>query len=277
MLKYTAASIAPSVTKLFNLSIKTGQVPTAWKMSSVVPIPKSSVQDSPRNYRPISLLSILSKVLERHNMHWIISAHLADNNIMSNAQWGFSAGKGTVTALLLTTYDWFRILEDKRDICAVFFDFSKAFDTVPHGPLLDKLLQLGLNEYVTRWITDYLTCRQQKVLVNGTTSDSVPVLSGVPQGSILGPLLFLIYVNSLASLPISEGSHIVLYADDLLLYQPISTQSDHNALRQDIASLERWSMNSNNSLQFNISKCKYMVVSRRDPLGSPIEEVRTFK
>ena len=117
MLKHTATSIAPSVIALFNLSIQSGQVPTEWKKSQVVPIPKSSDQASPSNYRPISLLSILSKTPERH-MHWVISSHLTDNKILLDAQWGFSSGKGTVTALLTTTHQWLKILEDRKDVCA---------------------------------------------------------------------------------------------------------------------------------------------------------------
>ena len=284
MLKHTATSIAPSVTALFNLSIQSGQVPAEWKKSRVVPIPKSSDQASPSSYRPISLLSILSKTLERH-MHWVISSHLTDNKILSDAQWGFSSGKGTVTALLNTTHQWLKMLEDRKDVCAVFFDYCKAFDSVPHKPLLNKLSQLGLHENIVHWVANYLTSRHQNVVVNGAISDSTPVLSGVPQGSVLGPLLFLIYVNDLASLPISDRSQLVLYADDLLLFRPISNPSDYCHLRDDIAAIEAWTWN--NSLRFNTSKCKYMTISRKrspvtptSPLllnGTPIEKVKTFK
>ena len=124
MLEHTATSIAPSVTPLFNLSIQSGQVPAEWKKSQVVPIPKSSDQASPSRYRPISLLSILSKTLERH-MHWVISSHLTDNKILSDAQWGFSSGKGTVTVLLTTTHQWLKILEDRKDVCAVYLTFAR--------------------------------------------------------------------------------------------------------------------------------------------------------
>ena len=120
VLKHTAPYIAPSVTKLFNLSIRSGQVPTNWKRSLVVPVPKSSDRSSPANYRPISLLSILSKTLERH-IHFLIATHLPNNQLLSNQQWGFLPGKGTVTALLSTTHSWLQSLENSKDICAVFF------------------------------------------------------------------------------------------------------------------------------------------------------------
>ncbi len=179
----------------------------------------------------------------------------------------------------------FQILEERKDVCANFFDFQKAFDSVPHRPLLDKLSQLGVNETIILWVANYLTSRQQSVVLNGVTSDSVDVLSGVPQGSVLGPLLFIIYVNDLASLSLSELSQIILYADDLVLYRPISTPSDYRALQDDIAAIENWTLD--NSLQFNTSKCKYMIISRRRSPemqvpsltlnGLPLERVETFK
>jgi hypothetical protein len=130
-----------------------------------------------------------------------------------------------------------------------------------------------------------LTSRHQSVVLNGATSDSTPVLSEVPQGSVLGPLLFLISVNDLASLSVSDRSQLTLYADDLLFFRPISNYSDYCSLKDDVAAIETWSLN--NSLQFNTSKCKYIIVSRRKtpvtpttPLllnGTPIEKVESFK
>ena len=132
---------------------------------------------------------------------------------------------------------------------------------MPHRPLLDKLKQLSINDNIIQWVSSYLTNRQQSVVLNGVTSDSANVLSGVPQGSVLGPLLFVIYVNDLASMQLSEGSEIILYADDLLLFRPISTTADYNILQKDISALEHWT--ANNSLKFNTSKCNYMVISRK--------------
>jgi len=142
-------------------------------------------KDLPNNYRPISLLSVLSKLLERH-VHKLLADHLSTHHPLSNSQWGFSEGKSTVTALLTTTHEWFQSLEEGKEICAVFFDFKKAFDSVPHRPLVTKLQQMGVPDHVLLWIASYLTCRSQRVVVNGATSQSMPVLSGVPQGTSNG-------------------------------------------------------------------------------------------
>ena len=114
-----------------------------------------------------------------------------------------------------------------------FFDFRKAFDTVPHRPLLQKLFDLSVHPLILRWLTHYLSSRSQYDCVNGASSDILPVASGVPQGSVLGPLLFIIYVNNITTVPLSAGS-MTLYADDILLFRPISTSSDFHFLKEDI-------------------------------------------
>ena len=268
MLKATASSIAPSLTKLFNLSISRGHFPTPWKGARVVPIPKSSsAKCSPSGYRPISLLSVLSKLLEKHFFS-LITEHLDEHHPLSPAQWGFQKGKSIITALLSATHDWLSQLDQNKDICCVFFDFQKAFDTVPHKSLMERLSQLNLHPLILRWIHSYLRSREQYVVVNGAASQSIPVISGVPQGSVLGPLLFLVYIDSISLLQLSEGSKLSLYADDMLLYKTISSDADHYiSLQQGIDLIHGWS--TANLMTFNVSKYKCMVISRKRNVNTP--------
>ena len=136
----------------------------------------------------------------------------------------------------------------------VFFDLRKAFDSVPHQNLLVKLQQTGLSQHVLDWISDYLSFREQRVVVNGKTSEPKAVLSGIPQGSVLGPLLFLIYIDGVAHLPLSEGSQCVLYADDLLLFRPINSNEDFSHFQHGISLVEDWVWVKCNHLTLNIAK-----------------------
>ena len=185
-------------------------------------------------------------------------------SLILNGGFGLS---GQLTALLSVLHEWFLTLEDGNEVCAIFLDYKKAFDSIPHRPLLDKLMYLGFNEYILRWVTSYLTCRSQRVVVNGESSSQVPVVSGVPQGSVLGPLLFIIYINDLAECNFCPGSKLVMYADDVLLYRNILRAEDYVSLQADLNTIDEWS--SSNYLQFNLSKCKYMVMSRKKNVSSP--------
>ena len=283
MLKATVQSITPVVTKIFNISLKLGEIPYEWKTARITPIPKFAIRNKAGNYRPISLLSVLSKLLEKHVRNLLLN-HLKDSHPLSIQQWGFSPGKSTTGTLLYTTNDWHDLLDSGTDVCAVFFDFRKAFDTVPHRPLLHKLHDLSVQPHVLKWLTCYLSSRSQYVCVRGSSSDLLPVTSGVPQGSVLGPLLFIIYIDSITTVPLSAGS-LSLYADDMLLYRPITSMTDFDLLQKDINNLSAWS--ANNYLNFDASKCKFMIISRRShptlpisPLlirDCPLERVYSYK
>ena len=270
--------------RLRALKYNTGQVPSGWKCSLVVPVPKTSdALQNPNNYRPISLLSIISKVLEKH-IYSLIVNHLTEHQLLSDAQWGFLPGRSTVSALLSTVHQWFKLLEDGKDVCAVFLDFRKAFDSVPHIPLIEKLQHIDLDEHLILWIKSYLSLRIQSVAVDGATSSPRPVISGVPQGSVLGPLLFLIYINDITTISLSPLSQCVLYADDVLLYRLIASPQDARAIQHDIEEVQQWA--SSNYLKLNATKCKYMIISRKPSVtytftfylnGVPLERVEIFK
>ena len=270
MLKHTAGSITSSLTKVLNLSIRLGQLPSQWKQSLIVPIPKTSSADSPSCYRPISLLPVVSKILERHICD-LLQDHLQSLNFISDKQWGFQEGRSTVTALIKCTDDWLKELEVGNDICAVFFYFRKAFDLVPHEPHFQKLSSLNLDDCILNWLHDYLCNRLQAVIVDGDESENSSVLSGVPQGSVLGPLLFLIYINDLTNVVVHRNSNVNMFADDVLLYHTISCPDDYLDAQHSISTIEHWS--SDNHLQLNALKCKCMTISRKKEPITPLHDL----
>ena len=235
MLKSTSFSITSSLCRLFNLSISTGQFPSAWKLGRITPIPKGSNKTLPSGYRPISVLPVISKLIERH-VKAVLETYLQTNAPISKKQWGFVCGRSTVSALIQVVDDWQRALDWSNEVCTVFFDISKAFDTVPHLPLLGILTEIGIDPYLIRWIHSYLAGRSQFVCVDGCISNKLSVLSGVPQGSVLGLLLFICYINDIAT-AISPDSEINMFADDITLYRVIKTRMDYVHLQNDINSI----------------------------------------
>jgi len=177
MLKSTAYSIAPSLTKLFNRSIASGCYPQAWKLARIVPIHKPGDKATLSNYRPISILSIVSKLLERH-VHTVVSNFLAVNAPISPCQWGFMPHRAATSALCSITHNWSQALDGGNEICLIFFDLRKAFDSVPHLHLLDKLAALHLDPRIITWLSSYLMGRSQLVVVGGEQSTSLPLPAG---------------------------------------------------------------------------------------------------
>ena len=257
LLKSTAYSIAVPLQHIFNLSISTGSFPSIWKRSTVIPIPKTiPPSSSPGDYRPISLLSLVSKLLERHIFN-ILLDHLYADGTLSDEQFGFLPNRSTTSALLSATQYIFSSLDRGVPMFGVFLDVRKAFDSVSHRLLIEKLLLHHVPLNLVHWFNSYLCNRSQCVRVCNDYSVPAPVYSGVPQGSILGPLLFVLFINDIGSLSLSPHSKLILFADDILLLHPLQSSSDLSPIQSDLNSITSWL--SLNLLSVNPAKSKYMI------------------
>ena len=271
VLKECHRSLAYPIYKLLKLSFESGLLPRNWKRGNITPIYKKGRKDDPLNYRPISLTSVLCKLLEKIIRKRIV-AHLDSNNIISSHQHGFRHRKSCLTALLEYFEDISQYLDEGTPCDSVYLDCQKAFDTVPIKRLILKLDSVGIRGKVLKWISEFLTNREQRVLLRGQASEWAHVISGVPQGSVLGPVLFLVYINDIVS---NIDSTIKLFADDAKMYRTIKTQEDSYTLLQDLKTLEEWSKKW--LLQFNSSKCKILHFGQNNPKyqyslnGRPLE------
>ena len=212
------------------------------------------------NYRPVSLTSICCKVLE-HVIHSHIMHHFDNHSVITNRQHGFRQRHSCESQLILTTNDLVQSLDRRSQTDMIIMDFSKAFDTVPHNRLLCKLQNYGIRGNTLNWITNFLKSRKQRVVVSGDFSDWVDVISGVPQGTVLGPLLFLVYINDL---PDNISSEVRLFADDCVIYRQIKNNLDQVQLQNDLNTLSEWQ--SKWQMHFNTKKCFSMRITHsRNP------------
>ena len=256
-LKETANEIAPMYAHLFTQSYKVGQLPTSWKSATICPICKKGKRSLPENYRPVSLTAIPCKIFE-HILVSQIWSQLNKYDIITSKQHGFRKGMSCETQLVEAIHDWTTILnKGQGQVDVILLDFSKAFDTVPHQRLLQKLNKYGIRNHTLNWISSFLTNRTHQVVVNGSTSN-VESVSGVPQGTVLGPLLFLIYINDIEQ---NLTSKIRLFADDSAIYRNINSPNDAKSLQNDIFRLQEWAAKW--QIKFNIKKCKILRITRR--------------
>merc|ERR1711911_503815 len=232
---------------------------------------KKGSKDEPGNYRPISLTSVPGKILESIIAD-NITAHLESNNLIKDSQHGFRSGRSCLTNLLEFFHHMFSTYDKSRAIDILYLDFKKAFDKVPHKRLLSKVRSLGIIDEVSDWIEDWLNNRQQRVVINGASSDWQNVTSGVPQGSVLGPLLFIIYINDL---DLGLTSKINKFADDTKIGINAGNNSAVIELQRDLEKIGEWSERW--LMPFNVDKCKVMHIGYRNPnaeyklLGKKIE------
>ena len=255
LLKQIVYFIAAPLVYIFNLSLSTGICPTLFKIAKVIPIFKKDDPTQVTNYRPISLLPAISKVLEKIVYKRLISFLLV-NNILNSSQFGFRKNFSTEMAIIQLVDKIINSLSKKEHIIAIFMDLSKAFDTIDHNILLYKLNHYGVRGIPLSWFKSYLSDRRQYVFINNTNSSLLDIQCGVPQGSILGPLLFLVYVNDI--IKTSNILSFVLFADDTNIF--LSDKNLMNLitiLNIELNKLSSWF--KCNKLSLNINKTNYML------------------
>lgn len=247
------------ITAVFNRSLRDRRFPSAWKTASITPIHKSGSYNCVANYRGVAILCSLSKVFEKL-IHAVL--YRAAAPIISNNQHGFMKHRSTTSNLMCYVSAVSRELESRRQIDAVYVDFAKAFDSVPHDIICRKLSHLGFPAWLTDWLCSYLTDREAFVKVKSTRSRTFNIPSGVPQGSVLGPLIFIIYVNDLYEL---LSSFNLSYADDLKIFRVIASSADCVELQEDINRLLIWC--DDNGMRVNSKKCKVISFSRSNSIS----------
>ena len=261
ILKLSANIITPSLEFIINKSISTGKFPSVWKEAKVKPMFKNGNKEDVNNYRPISILPTISKIIEK----WVenqFSKYLNEFNLLHKTQSGFRPKHSTESALILMIDSWLKAINEGKIIGCVLVDFRKAFDLVDHHILLKKLQCYKCNESCLSWFDSYLSQRTQRVSLNSTLSDPSEVIYGVPQGSILGPLLFLLFINDLPLFLQNNSTFVDLYADDTTVYyidQDKSALERH--LQSSLDSLQKWCRQ--NGMVLNTEKTKVMLIMSR--------------
>ena len=237
---------------IFKHSLETGEIPNDWKKANVTAIFKKGSKKEASNYRPVSLTSHVCKILERIIKEDLVS-YLESNKLILDSQHGFRNKKSCLTNLLEFTQFVGNKIDAGEPVDVIYLDFQKAFDKVPHERLLLKLGSLGVRGNLLKWIRNWLSNRYQRVVINGEQSEWVEVTSGVPQGSVLGPILFVIYINDLDEKIMSK---ILKFADDTKLVRGIKSYKDYYELGEDLSKLYKWSEDW--QMSFNLDKCKVM-------------------
>ena len=241
---------------LVSKTIKDGNISEDWNKANISPIYKKGSRNRAENYRPISLTSIVCKIMESLIKEYVMD-HIRANILLSSRQYGFISGRSTVTQLLRYLNSCAETIVNGGVTDTIYLDFAKAFDTVPHLRLIGKLKSYGIEGDILKWIRAFLSGRTQVVKVNGEESLPALMLSGIPQGSVLGPLLFVLYINDL---PGNINSETFLFADDTKTFREIISREDSIALQRDIDSLELWTKKW--LLDFNIDKCHVLTLGK---------------
>ena len=288
VIKNCSLVLVPCLAVLTDRILREGSYPKKWKVAVIVPIAKVASSQNPGDYRPVSLLSILSKVVEKY-VNNILLSQISPR--LSNVQFGFRECRSTIDAFLMLQHHIFRGFDkctaNKKasNVAVVYFDIAKAFDTVPHTKLLHTVEQrYSLPHYLMRFLSSYLSDRWMQVGVEYVLSKKSPVTSGVPQGSVIGPTLFLAYIDVVSDTAMNESSDLILFADDMAFIHPLHEEDSVHTIQEDINQLAKTTQNL--ELSLNTIKCKYQIISpsqRSNPKvkftlnGVDLEEVAIYR
>ena len=276
-LKKTKESISKPLSILLRKSLDEGKIPNIYKLAYITPIHKGGSKQDPAQYRPVSLTSHIMKIFERVLKKHILK-HLVDNNKFNNGQHGFVPGRGTQTQLLSHLNDIFEAYMEGKRLDSVFLDFAKAFDKVDHQILLEKVKKHKISGKIGRWIQEFLKDRKFRVVANGNMSEEEEVTSGVPQGTVLAAILFVIMISDIDD----KVKHSIVrsFADDTRLNKKISKEEDKKQMQEDLEVVYGWARD--NQMKFNENKFEQMAFGRIeninvDPYKNPNGDVIQVK
>ena len=279
LLKNIADLIALPLSILFQKSLEEGFLPDDWLKACVTAIHKKGEKNAPNNYRPVSITSIICKLMESIVRDEIVD-HMVTNKLFSKQQHGFVPFRDCMTNLLTCLEIWTEMIENGDAIDVIYTDFSKAFDSVPHQRLLRKMKSLGIVGDTLSWVKGFLSNRRQRVRVDDELSNWIDVISGIPQGSVLGPILFVIFINDM---PEMVESMCQLFADDAKIFRSVDLRDSEGNLKLQADLHKVWSWSEKWQLPFNTGKCKVLHIGNSNPCyqyvmnGEKLEKVEEEK